>query len=89
MSVDEELRWHWLAGIVAPLLWDDDRWHLLSDRHVQLARGVGALSELPLALNMRAIMMLFAGDLTAAASLIQEFQATMEATGSNLAPYAA
>ena len=88
MSVDEQLRCHWVAGIVAPHLWDDDRWHLLSDRHVQLARGVGALSELPLALSMRAFTMLFAGDLTGAASLVGEFQVAMDATGSHLAPYA-
>jgi len=73
---------------VAPHLWDDDRWHLLSDRHVQLARGVGALSELPLALSMRAFTMLLAGDLTGAASLVGEQQAAMDATGSHLAPYA-
>jgi DNA-binding CsgD family transcriptional regulator len=88
MSVDEQLRCHWVAAVVAPHLWDDDRWHLLSDRHVQLARGVGALSELPLALNMRAFTMLLAGDLTGAASLIGEFQVAMDATGSHLAPYA-
>ena len=88
MSVDEQLRCHWVAGIVAPHLWDDDRWHLLSDRHVQLARDVGALSELPLALSMRAFTMLFAGDLTGAASLVGEFQVAMDATGSHLAPYA-
>ena len=88
MSVDEQLRCHWVAGIVAPHLWDDDRWHLLSDRHVQLARGVGALSELLLALSMRAFTMLFAGDLTGAASLVGEFQVAMDATGSHLAPYA-
>ena len=88
MSVDEQLRCHWVAGIVAPHLWDDDRWHLLSDRHVQLARGVGALSELPLALSMRAFTMLFAGDLTGAASLVGEHQVAMDATGSHLAPYA-
>ena len=89
MSVDEELRWHWLAGVVARLLWDDRRWEMHTEGHVRLARGVGALSELPLALNSRAMMMLFAGDLTTVASLIQELQATTEATGSNLAPYAA
>jgi DNA-binding CsgD family transcriptional regulator len=88
MSVDEQLRCHWVAGVVAPHLWDDDRWYLLSDRHVQLARGVGALSELPLALNMRAFTMLLAGDLTGAASLVGEFQVAMDATGSHLAPYA-
>jgi DNA-binding CsgD family transcriptional regulator len=88
MSADEQLRCHWVAGIVAPHLWDHDRWYLLSDRHVQLARGVGALSELPLALTMRAFTMLFAGDLTGAAALVGEFQIAMDATGGHLAPYA-
>jgi DNA-binding CsgD family transcriptional regulator len=88
MSADEQLRCHWVAGIVAPHLWDHDRWHLLSDRHVQLARGVGALSELPLALTMGAFTMLFAGDLTGAAALVGEFQVAMDATGGHLAPYA-
>jgi DNA-binding CsgD family transcriptional regulator len=84
MSVDEQLRCHWVAGIVAPYLWDDDGWHLLCDRHVELARGVGALSELPLALSMRAVTMLLAGELTGAASLVGEFQVAMDATGSHL-----
>jgi DNA-binding CsgD family transcriptional regulator/tetratricopeptide (TPR) repeat protein len=89
MPVDEELRWHWVAGIVARHLWDDENWDVLSDRHVQLARSVGALSELPVALNSRAFMLLFAGELTAAAALIQELQPAIEATGTRLAPYAA
>jgi DNA-binding CsgD family transcriptional regulator len=88
MSADEQLRCHWVAGVVAPHLWDDDRWYLLSDRHVQLARGVGALSELPLALNMRAFTILFAGDLTGATSLVAEHQVALDATGSHLVPYA-
>jgi DNA-binding CsgD family transcriptional regulator len=89
MSADEELRWHWVAGIVARHLWDDQRWQLLSDRHVELARDVGALSELPLALSSHAFTLLFAGELAAAASLSQELQAATEATGIKLAPYAA
>ena len=87
MSVDEQLRCHWIAGVVAPHLWDDDRWHLLSEQHVELCRGVGALSELPLALSMRAFTMLLAGDLTGAAALVTEHQVAMDATGSHLAPY--
>jgi DNA-binding CsgD family transcriptional regulator len=87
MSADEQLRCHWIAGVVAPHLWDDDHWHLLSEQHVELCRGVGALSELPLALSMRAFTMLFAGDLTGAASLVGEHQVAMDATGSHLAPY--
>ena len=88
MSVEEKLRWYWVADIVAGHVWDDDRWHLLTDRHVQLARDVGALSELPMALNARAFILLFAGELAEAAALVQELQAVMEATGTNLAPYA-
>jgi DNA-binding CsgD family transcriptional regulator/tetratricopeptide (TPR) repeat protein len=87
MPVDEELRWHWVAGIMARHVWDDESWHVLSDRHVQLARSVGALSELPVALNSRAFMLLFAGELPAAAALIQELQPAIEATGTRLAPY--
>jgi DNA-binding CsgD family transcriptional regulator len=89
MSADEELRWLWLGCITAMRVWDDDRWELLSARYVQLARETGALSELPLALTARAYILLFAGDLTAAASLTVELQAVKEATGSGLAPYAA
>jgi len=88
LSIDEELRWHWVAGIVARHLWDDDNWQVLSTRHVELAREVGALGELPVALNSRAFMLLFAGELSAAASLIQELRPAVEVTGSNLAPYA-
>jgi DNA-binding CsgD family transcriptional regulator len=89
MSADEELRWHWMAGVVARHLWDDESWQLLSERHVQLARDVGALGELPLALNSRAFMLLFAGDLTGATALTAELRPAIAATGSNLAPYAA
>ena len=65
MSADEELRLLWLACVAALHLWDDERWDLLSVRYVELARRAGALSELPLALSMRAYMLLFAGDLGA------------------------
>jgi DNA-binding CsgD family transcriptional regulator len=89
MSAEEELRWMWQACVTAMRVWDDDRWDLLSARYVQLARETGALSELPLALTARAYILLFAGDLTAAASLTDELQAVKEATGSALAPYGA
>ena len=89
MSADEELRRLWLACVAALHLWDDERWDVLSSRYVELARGTGALSELPLALSMRAYMLLFAGDLGAATSLIDEIKAVTEATGSSRAPYGA
>jgi DNA-binding CsgD family transcriptional regulator len=87
MSAEEELHWLWLASITALRVWDDDRWDALSARHVELARGSGALSELPLALTSRAYILLFAGDLAGAASVVDEGQTVQEATGGSLAAY--
>jgi DNA-binding CsgD family transcriptional regulator len=56
---------------------------------VQIARETGALGELPLALSQRVYAHLFAGELTAAAALVDEIRAAAEVTGSNLAPYGA
>jgi len=90
MSAEEELRWLWLVtATAATRAWDDASWDVLSARHVQLARDTGALSELPLALTSRAILHLFAGQLSAAAALADEIQAVKEATGTGLAPYSA
>jgi len=86
-SAEEDLRWLWLACIAAVHLWDYDRWDTFSSRHVRLTREAGALSELPLALIQRAYTLLFAGELVAAASLVEEVQVVTEATGSRLAPY--
>jgi ATP/maltotriose-dependent transcriptional regulator MalT len=86
MSAEEELHWLWLASVAAMRVWDHDRWYTVSARHVQLARETGALSELPLALTSHAFVLLFAGELAAAAWLAGEMQAVMEATGSGLAP---
>jgi DNA-binding CsgD family transcriptional regulator len=86
-SAEEDLRWLWLACIAAVHLWDYDRWDTFSSRHVRLTREAGALSELPLALIQRVYTLLFAGELVAAAALVEEVQVVTEATGSRLAPY--
>jgi DNA-binding CsgD family transcriptional regulator len=84
------LRWLWLAVVAGAMrIWDHELMDVLSARHVRLARGTGALSELPLALTSRAYFHLFAGELGPAAALAQEFAAVKEATGIALAPYAA
>ncbi len=87
MPATEQLRWGWAATVVSVHLWDDERWDTLSERHVRLARETGALADLQLALSQRISMDLFAGELSTAASLIDELQVTTEATGSTLAPY--
>ena len=89
LSPEDELRWMWLAGHAAVDLWVDEAWTALASRHVQLARNTGALTVLPIALSMRIAAYTFAGDLAAAASLLEEVQVTVEATGSRLAPYGA
>jgi DNA-binding CsgD family transcriptional regulator len=89
VSPNEELRHLWLACLAALHLWDDAHWELLSRRYIGLARDEGALTELPLALSVRAHMLMFAGDLTTAAALTDEVRAITEAVGSSLAPYGA
>jgi DNA-binding CsgD family transcriptional regulator/tetratricopeptide (TPR) repeat protein len=89
MSPEDELREHLLVSMLAyQYVWDHDRWQLLAERHVELARRLGALSELPTALTLKVVTLAYGGELGAAATLNQELQAVMEATGSNLAPYA-
>jgi len=89
MSVEEELRWLWLACLTAVHVWDDDGWERMSARYLALARQAGALGEHPLALSMRAYRLLLAGQLTASESLVAQAQAATEATGGTLAPYGA
>ncbi len=87
MSGEEELQLLWMASTTALRLWDFERWEVLSARHVKLAREVGALSELALALTSRAYLQLFTGE--SAVALIDEVQALNDVTGSKLAPYGA
>lgn len=88
-SSDDDLRCLWLSGIAALHVWDDESWDVLSARHVELARAAGALTELPLALSSRAVMLLAAGELTTAESLIHEAETVTEATGDRVAPHGA
>jgi len=89
MSAEEEFRALSMAVTVALNMWDADRFEMLSNRYVQLTREAGALSELPLALTQHAHVLLLAGRLDAAASLVEELQVATEATGSTFEPYAA
>ncbi|MGH3722863.1 MAG: AAA family ATPase [Mycobacterium sp.] len=78
--------WMWQAFPIAlesatHEVWDDDMWHHLATRAVQVARDVGALSVLPAALIYRAGVHVHAGELDAAAELVQEADAISAATG--------
>ncbi|HJY56009.1 MAG TPA: LuxR C-terminal-related transcriptional regulator, partial [Streptosporangiaceae bacterium] len=84
----ERLRWGWMAQAASLPLWDGEGWRLIV-APLQLARNVGALDQLPILLNIRAVAAAWRGDLAAAASLIAEADAAREATGARLVAYAA
>src|SRR4029077_18659297 len=74
MSQSEQLRWMWGGTVSAMHLWDDEAWELLASRHLRPLRETGALGDLPDALGHRGQMHVFAGELTAAASLHDAIQ---------------
>ena len=80
-------RWLWLAQEAAIEVWDDDTLHELAALEIQLVREAGALSVLPIALEASIYAQIFAGELAAAADLIDEVRIATEAIGSRLAPY--
>jgi DNA-binding CsgD family transcriptional regulator len=62
-------------------LWDDEAMTVLEDRQVQVARDTGAFGHLQFALGFVARNKILAGELTAAAHLIDEADAIADATG--------
>jgi len=86
LADEEGRRWLSLSGarndhIVALELWDDEAMTLLEDRQVQVARDTGAFGHLQFALGFAARNHILAGELTAAAHLIDEAGLIAEATG--------
>ncbi len=63
--------------------------YLLSDHSVDIARETGTLSELALALSARTPVLVFCGELSAAAATVAETQSVQEASGISSAPYGA
>jgi DNA-binding CsgD family transcriptional regulator len=82
-------RWLWHATFIALELWDDESWYVLSERYLQIARKVGALSDLPVALTSRTFVLVFCGDLAGAGGLVEEQRSLHEATGIGNPPFGA
>jgi DNA-binding CsgD family transcriptional regulator len=61
--------------------WDIDSWETLARQRLQLVRDVGALRELPEALGNWIVYWVSKGDLPAAATVLAELEAVIEATG--------
>ena len=88
-SIEESLRWGWMATAASNALWDDDGLRAVCRRQIEVAREAGALEQLPIYLIALATATARSGDFAAASSLVAEADAATEATGTRLAPFAA
>jgi DNA-binding CsgD family transcriptional regulator len=83
----EARRWLWLVGartasaLIAVELWDFDSWQALTASQVEAARDTGAFVRLQFALTYLARAHLLAGELAAAAELLDEDRLISDATG--------
>jgi len=71
------------SNMVALEMWDDEALHLLAARRVQVARDTGALGHLPFALSFLARSHMLAGELAAAALVLDEARLIAEATSNS------
>jgi DNA-binding CsgD family transcriptional regulator len=85
----DALRWLPFACRMSRAAWDDDSWHALSVRLIELARQAGALTALPDALQDGTALRLATGETAMAAALAWEAETVAEATDNPLRPYGA
>jgi DNA-binding CsgD family transcriptional regulator len=88
ISVEDVLRWGWVATGASLAVWDDKGFHAISARQAQLVRDAGALEQLPLYLSQVGISRAWVGDFAGAAAAVAESDSVAAATGSHFPPYA-
>ena len=86
--VEPDDQWLWTAMRTTTDVWDFETWDELTRRQVNAARENGALTMLPIALNNRAGVQIFAGRFEAAQALIDEADNVTDALGAARVPYA-
>ena len=89
VTVEEVLRWGWLATAAAVMVWDYETCLAVATRGVLLARESGALAVLAVSVNVLAQAVALGGESGSAASLIAEADSVTDATGARVAPYGA
>ena len=47
VAADENFRWGWLATVPSNVLWDDESWHAINTRQLELARDAGRARPAP------------------------------------------
>jgi DNA-binding CsgD family transcriptional regulator len=88
-SVEEMLRWGWLAAAVSIAVWYDDGRLTIAEETVRTVREAGALAQLPVMLTVLGTAALLNGDFSRAAAAIAEGETIATATGSKVAPHVA
>jgi hypothetical protein len=81
LQASEDVRWFMLGCLAAGEIWDLHAWHALASRWVQLCRQNGALTILPIALQLLAGAEVAAGRLSAADAMNAEAAEISAATG--------
>jgi DNA-binding CsgD family transcriptional regulator/tetratricopeptide (TPR) repeat protein len=89
ISVEDALRWGWMATAASNAVWDNDGALAISARQVQLVRDAGALAELPLHLSALGLARAWIGDFAGAGALMAEADSVAAATGSPARPWVA
>ena len=89
ISVEDVLRWGWMATAASDAVWDHEGMLATATRVLQLVRDAGALAQLPIHLSAVALARAWIGDFAGAASLVAEIDNVVAATGSRLGPGAA
>ena len=89
ISIDDVLRWGWMAPMASTLVWDFEALDAISARQLQLVREGGALAALPFHLAQLGLARPWLGDFAGAEVLVAEAENAAAATGSPIAPYTA
>jgi DNA-binding CsgD family transcriptional regulator len=89
ISVEDVLRWGWMATAASDAVWDHEGMLATATRVLQLVRDAGALAQLPIHLSAVALARAWIGDFAGAALLVAEIDNVVAATGSRLGPGAA
>jgi DNA-binding CsgD family transcriptional regulator len=89
ISVEDVLRWGWMATAASNAVWDNDGAYTISARQVQLVRDAGAVAELPLHLSALGLACAWIGDFASAGALMAEADSVSGVTGSPAGPWVA
>jgi ATP/maltotriose-dependent transcriptional regulator MalT len=89
LSVQDTVRWGWLAAAVSTAMWDEQGRLAIAARTAQLVRDAGALAQLPVILTVVGTVTLLSGDFAGAAAATAEAESVAAVTGSRVAPHIA